>query len=167
MFQTSTYMSDCTKICLCVCSGAYLHRCMYMSRTHDTHIHAQTTHTCLGLYVCIFWDYVKGSLYVRRALHCTDLLLLGQSWNWRCWRAQLFVTERTGGYNILMSGWAPSYFSLGSVRIVFILGICSPLLGCCPSCFESICASERGLCARQRCSTCQGGMTYVARALFV
>ena len=53
MFQTSTYMSACMIICMCVCSGACLHRCMYMSRTHNTHIHAHTTHTCLGLYVCI------------------------------------------------------------------------------------------------------------------
>jgi len=38
-------------------------------------------------------DYAKGILYVRRALHCTDWLLLEQSWNSRCWPAQLFVTE--------------------------------------------------------------------------
>jgi len=56
-------------------------------------------------------DYAKGSLYVRRALHCIDWLHLEQSWNSRCWRAQLFVTERTGVYNILMSGWAAPYFS--------------------------------------------------------
>jgi len=43
--MTSTYMSICMSICMCVCSGAYLHRCMNMSRTHNTHIHAHTTHT--------------------------------------------------------------------------------------------------------------------------
>ena len=33
-------------------------------------------HVCLGLYERIFTDCVKGSLYVRRALHCTDRVLL-------------------------------------------------------------------------------------------
>jgi len=28
--------------CLCVCSGACLQRCMYMSRTHSTYIHSPT-----------------------------------------------------------------------------------------------------------------------------
>ena len=97
---------------------------------------------------------VKGSLYVRRALHCTYWLLFGQSWNCMCWRAQLFVFEQTGGHNILMSGWVASYFSPGSAWVVFILGICSPLLGSCPSCFESTCASDRGLgdrdCAQKK-----------------
>ena len=45
MFQTSTYMSVCMSICMCVCSGACLHHCMYISRTHNTHIHVSTTHT--------------------------------------------------------------------------------------------------------------------------
>ena len=49
MFQTSTYMGICIIICICVCSGAYLHGCMYMPCTHNTHIHAHihahTTHT--------------------------------------------------------------------------------------------------------------------------
>jgi len=45
IFQTSAYMSVCMSTCMCVCSGAYLHRCMYMLRTHTTHIHAHTTHT--------------------------------------------------------------------------------------------------------------------------
>jgi len=45
MFQTSTYMGVCMRICMCVCPGACLHRCMYMSHTHNTHIHAHTTHT--------------------------------------------------------------------------------------------------------------------------
>ena len=45
MLQTSTYMSVCMSICICVCSGACLHCCMSMSRTHNTHIHAHTTHT--------------------------------------------------------------------------------------------------------------------------
>jgi len=88
MFQTSTYMGFCMRICTCVYLGACLHRCIYMSRTHNTHIHAHTTHargmstplyvlithtphthirtnntdTCLSLYVCTFWDYVNGSL---------------------------------------------------------------------------------------------------------
>ena len=66
------------------------------------------------------------------------------------WRAQPFVTKRTGGYNILTSGWAATHFSPGSARIVFILGICSPLLGSCPSCFESTCASEMGDCTHAR-----------------
>jgi len=35
------YMS----IYMCVCSGTCLYCCMYMSRTHNTHIHAHTTHT--------------------------------------------------------------------------------------------------------------------------
>ena len=34
----------------------------------------------------------------------------------RCWRAQLLVTERTGGYNILMSDWVAPYFCLGSAN---------------------------------------------------
>jgi len=38
MFETSTYMSVCISIRMCVCSGACLQRCMYMSRTHNTHI---------------------------------------------------------------------------------------------------------------------------------
>jgi len=49
LFQTSTYTSLCMSTRMCVCSGACLHRCMYMSRTHNTHIHAHihthTTHT--------------------------------------------------------------------------------------------------------------------------
>jgi len=41
------------------CSDACLHRCMYMSRTHHTHINTHTpqqgfAHVCLGLYVCTF-----------------------------------------------------------------------------------------------------------------
>jgi len=32
------------------------------------------------------------------------------------WHAQLFVTERAGGYNILMSGLVAPYFSPGSAR---------------------------------------------------
>jgi len=101
---------------------------LYVHVTHTQHTHACTkithtthqgfAHACLGLYVCIFWDCVKGSLDVRRALHCTDLLLLKQSWNWKCQRAQVFVTEQTGGYNILMSGWVAPYFSPGSARVV-------------------------------------------------
>ena len=86
-------------------------------RTLTTPLHATTrqgfTHACFGLSECIFWDCVKGSLHVRRALHCTDWLPLGQSWNWRCWRAQFFVNERTGGYNILMSGWAETGTTVG------------------------------------------------------
>ena len=34
------------------------------------------------------------------------------------WRAQSFVTERTGGYNISTSSWAALYFSLGSARVI-------------------------------------------------
>jgi len=45
MFQTSTYMSVCMSMCMCICSGACLHRCLHMPRTHNTHIHAHTTHT--------------------------------------------------------------------------------------------------------------------------
>ena len=77
-------------------------------------------HVCLGLYVCIFWYRVKarGSLYLRRALHCTDWLLLGQSLNPWCWRAYFFVTERPRGYNIFMLGWAAPHFSLGSMGCV-------------------------------------------------
>jgi len=93
MFQTSTYMGICMSICMCVRSSACLHRCMYMSCTHNTHIYAHTTHArgmstpryvhithtphthirthrtdnCLSLYVCVFWDNVNGSLYVRRS----------------------------------------------------------------------------------------------------
>ena len=54
----------------------------------------------------------------KRALHYTDRVLLGQSRNSRCWRMQFFVTERPGGYNIYMSGWAAPYFSLGSARVL-------------------------------------------------
>jgi len=43
--RASTYMSVFMSICMCVCLGECLHRCMYMSRTHNTRIHAHTTHT--------------------------------------------------------------------------------------------------------------------------
>jgi len=43
MFQTCT--SVWINVCMCVCSSACLYRCMYMSSTHNTHIHAYTTHT--------------------------------------------------------------------------------------------------------------------------
>jgi len=82
----------------------------------------------------------QNHCHISRIWSCSLVLL-----NWTIWRAQLFVTERTGGYNILMSGWVAPYFSPSSARVVFILGICSPFLGSCPSCFESTCASERGL----------------------
>ena len=45
MFPTSTYMGVCMSTCMYICSGAHLHHCMYMSRTHNTHIHAHTTNT--------------------------------------------------------------------------------------------------------------------------
>jgi len=35
------------------------------------------------------------------------------------------------GGDILMSDWVVPYFSPGRARVVFILGICSPLLGSC------------------------------------
>jgi len=44
---------------------------VHVTHTQHTHTHAHNTHTCLVLYVCIFGDYVKGSLYVQSALHCT------------------------------------------------------------------------------------------------
>jgi len=55
MFQTSTYMGICMRICMCVCLGACLHCCMYMSRTHNTHIHAHTTHTLVYVSMSAFW----------------------------------------------------------------------------------------------------------------
>jgi len=66
-----------------------------------------------------------------------------------------------------MSGWVAPYFSPGSARVVFILGICSPLLGSCPSCFESTCASERDLgdCAHAKdVVLVRASMTYGVRA---
>jgi len=61
----------------CMSTPLYVH----VTHTQHTHTHIHNTHTCSGLYVCIFLDYVKVNLFVQRALHCTDLLLLGQSWN--------------------------------------------------------------------------------------
>ena len=71
-----------------------------------------------------------------------------------------------------MSGWAAPgpYLSPSSARVVFILGVCSRLLGSCPSCLESTCASERGLgdCAHDRdVALARVSMTNVARTLFV
>jgi len=94
MFQTSTYMSVCMRICMRVCSGACLHRCMYLSRTHNTHIHAHTTHTytlkyvdntfcfvyfcfvllcmCACMYPCVFsivsWRAVRVSIGIRHQI---------------------------------------------------------------------------------------------------
>ena len=45
MFQNSTYISVWMSVFMCVFSSACLHRCMFMSRTHNTHIHAHTTQT--------------------------------------------------------------------------------------------------------------------------
>jgi len=77
MFQTSTYMGICIRICMCVCPGVYvhvihtlhthirkhntcssagLHLCLYMSRTHHAHIHTHTTSrvcSCLSRSLCI------------------------------------------------------------------------------------------------------------------
>ena len=77
--------------------------------------------------------------------------------------------ERAGGLNIFMSGFVAPYFSPGSARVVFILGIRSPLLGNCPSCFEWTCASARGLgdCAHARdVVLARASMTCVAQALY-
>jgi len=91
MFQTSTYMGICMRICMCICqgvyvhvihtqhthirkhntcSGAYLHLCMYMSRTHHTHIHTHTTSrvcSCLSRSLCMYASSacVNGDQYVQ------------------------------------------------------------------------------------------------------
>jgi hypothetical protein len=69
--------------CMYVRMHDYMSTPLYVHVTHTQHTHAHThnTNTWLGLYVCIFSDYVKGNLYVQRALQCTDWLLLGQYWN--------------------------------------------------------------------------------------
>ena len=45
MFETFTCMGIFMSICICVYSGVCLRRCMYMSRTHNAHTPAHTTHT--------------------------------------------------------------------------------------------------------------------------
>jgi len=55
------------------------------------------------------------------------LLTLGTVLSLTAKRAQLFVLERVGGYNILTLGWAAPYCSLGSVQVVH-LSAGSPLL---------------------------------------
>jgi len=141
-------------------------------RSASSHPRRGFAHVCWGLYVCTFWDYVKRSLSVWCALHCTNWLLLGHSLNWRRGRAQLFVTERTGGYNTFTLGWAAQCFSPGSVgcidpRSVFLFW--SVILW-----FESTKpklagASEKGLgdCVHFRDMVLtRASMTYVVRALF-
>jgi len=48
MFQTSTYMGICMRICMCVCRV-----CMYMSYTHNTHIYANRTHARVHVYTSV------------------------------------------------------------------------------------------------------------------
>ena len=75
------------------------------------------------------------------------------------WRAQSFVTEKTGGYNISTSSWTAPYFSLGSTRVIHSAS-CSQASGCERASELWINSRIRegflGLCARQRCSTCPG-----------
>jgi len=63
----------------------------------------------------------------RAALH--RLASLGTVLGSMVWRAQSFVTERTGGYNISTSSWAAPYFSLGSAQVVHSAS-CSQVSGC-------------------------------------
>ena len=42
---------------MCVCSGACLHSCMYMSRTHNTNIHSHTPRQGFS-HACLAWVHV-------------------------------------------------------------------------------------------------------------
>jgi len=70
MFQTSTYMGICMRICMCVCPGVYLHRCMYMSRTHNAYIHTQNTHLFMSLFLHFGCMSTPGGTTCRH-LHST------------------------------------------------------------------------------------------------
>jgi len=86
----------------------------------------------------------------------------------RC--AQSFVTERAGGYNILMSGWVAPYFSPGSARGIHSVS-CNQAYGCERlQSFEWL-ARQKGVlgdCAHARnVVLARASMTFVARVLFV
>jgi len=80
----------------------------------------------------VFFRLCQGELLCATCAALQRLVTLGTVSNLTVRRAQLLDTGRAGGYNILMSGWAAPYFSPSSAQVVFILGICSPLLGRCP-----------------------------------
>ena len=105
-----------------------------------------------------------------RALHCTDWLPLGQSWDQWCGvRNHLSLRERGGTSSQRWAG--QHHISLLVARGLFTLrrAVKPPGANALQS-FESTCASERGLgdCAHARdVVLARVSMTCVARALFV
>ena len=158
-----------------VCAYARVHvytaACTCHPHTTHTYTHTQHTHLFRSLCMHLFKLCQGGNLSVQRALHYTDLLLLGQSWNWRCWRVQFFVIERTKGYNILMLGWVAPYFTLSSAQVIQLVILLPNPSGASASLSVWINLRIRkssGDCEHARdVVLAQVSMTCVARALYV